>query len=53
MSFEAMTELIKPVVGSDGDFETMVEQLMNQGRTSIRPKDRPDREIIILMVQSS
>jgi hypothetical protein len=53
MSFEAMAELIKPVIVSDIDFDKMVEELLNEGRSTIRPKDRPDSEITVAMVQSS
>ncbi len=53
MSFEAMTELIKPVISSGTEFDKIVEELMNEGRSSIKPKDRPASEIIVVMVQSS
>ena len=53
MSFEAMTELVKPVIGAEEDFDKKVEELMNEGRTTIKPKDRPDSEIAIAMYQSS
>lgn len=48
-----MTELIKPVVGSDTEFDEFVEELMDEGRSTIKPKDRPNSEIIVAMVQSS
>ena len=48
-----MTELVKPVIGAEEDFDKKVEELMNEGRTTIKPKDRPDSEIAIAMVQSS
>lgn len=48
-----MTELIKPVVDSDAEFDKFVEELMNKGRSSIKPKDRLNSEIIVAMVQSS
>lgn len=53
MSFEAMTELVKPAIGSEADFDRMVEELLNEGRSSIRPRERPDSEITVAMVQSS
>ena len=34
--------LVKPVLGSDGDFDKMVETLVNEIRTLIEPKNRPD-----------
>lgn len=52
MCFEAMTALVKPVMGSDADFDKMVEELLNEGRSSFNPKDRPSGEIVIAMVQS-
>ncbi|WP_166648574.1 hypothetical protein [Phyllobacterium brassicacearum] len=48
-----MTELVKPVIGAEEDFDKKVEELMNEGRTTIKPKDRPDSEIAIAMYQSS
>ncbi len=53
MSFEAMTELVKPIIGTEEDFDKKIEELMNEGRTTIRPKDRPDSEIAIAMYRSS
>ena len=53
LNFEAMTELIKPVIDSDTEFDKFVEELMSEGRSSIKPKDRPNSEIIVAMVQSS
>ena len=48
-----MTELIKPVIGSEVDFDKMVEELLNEGRSTIAPKDRPGSEVTVGMVQSS
>ncbi len=48
-----MTELVKPIIGTEEDFDKKIEELMNEGRTTIRPKDRPDSEIAIAMYRSS
>jgi hypothetical protein len=53
MSFEAMTELVKPVAGSDIDFDRLVEQLLNEGVASLKPKDSPNSKITVSMVHSS
>lgn len=53
MSFEAMAERVKAVVGSDMDFDRLVEQLRNEGCASLKLKVNPNTRITVSMVHSS